>query len=463
MKEHSHNNLILNGITYCGDIVMCFLLYGMQLLREGYWGTIARTSLLIVVLVYTFFVLRGGVILYKRNTRDYQIPLLVLKNIIMFAVCTFILLLITNGILLTWRYSLLFLGGLFLFSSIYRLLIRFMVKMWRKNPKHIKRTIIVGASPSNYAIYKELVGVPYLGYKVDGYFADEPSQLFALTDCKYLGKPKNVIQYLRDNKEVTELYCSMLEGYEELASDIMHYCTNNLVRYFVVPDVWGHLRRRMYFQVLGDVPYFSYYREPLVMPANRVVKRLFDIAFSLAFICTLFPIILIVVFIVTKITMPGPIFFVQKRTGINDKTFKCLKFRSMKVNDQSDVLQATEDDPRKTKWGDIMRKTNIDETPQFINVLLGDMSVVGPRPHMLKHTEEYSKLIDQYMSRHFIKPGITGWSQVTGFRGETKELWQMEGRVKGDLWYLDHWSLGLDLYIIYKTVANAVRGDKEAY
>lgn len=463
MKEHSHNNLILNGITYCGDIVMCFLLYGMQLLREGYWGTIARTSLLIVVIVYTFFVLRGGVILYKRNTRDYQIPLLVLKNVIMFAVCTFILLLITNGILLTWRHSLLFLGGLFLFSSIYRLLIRFMVKMWRKNPKHIKRTIIVGASPSNYAIYKELVGVPYLGYKVDGYFAGEPSQLFALTDCKYLGKPKNVIQYLRDNKEVTELYCSMLEGYEELASDIMHYCTNNLVRYFVVPDVWGHLRRRMYFQVLGDVPYFSYYREPLVMPANRVVKRLFDIAFSLAFICTLFPIILIVVFIVTKITMPGPIFFVQKRTGINDKTFKCLKFRSMKVNDQSDVLQATEDDPRKTKWGDIMRKTNIDETPQFINVLLGDMSVVGPRPHMLKHTEEYSKLIDQYMSRHFIKPGITGWSQVTGFRGETKELWQMEGRVKGDLWYLDHWSLGLDLYIIYKTVANAVRGDKEAY
>lgn len=110
-----------------------------------------------------------------------------------------------------------------------------------------------------------------------------------------------------------------------------------------------------------------------------------------------------------------------------------------------------------------MRKSNIDELPQFINVLLGDMSVVGPRPHMLKHTEEYSKLIDKYMVRHLVKPGITGWAQITGFRGETKELWQMEGRVERDIWYLEHWTFMLDLYIIYKTVKNAVKGEKEAY
>lgn len=135
----------------------------------------------------------------------------------------------------------------------------------------------------------------------------------------------------------------------------------------------------------------------------------------------------------------------------------------MRVNKDSDKVQATLNDPRKTRLGNFMRKTSIDELPQFINVLLGDMSVVGPRPHMLKHTEEYSKLIDKYMVRHFVKPGITGWAQVTGFRGETKKLWQMEGRVERDIWYLEHWTFMLDLYIIYKTVKNAVKGEKEAY
>ena len=141
----------------------------------------------------------------------------------------------------------------------------------------------------------------------------------------------------------------------------------------------------------------------------------------------------------------------------------CYKFRSMKVNADADRIQATEHDPRKTRWGNIMRKTNIDELPQFINVLLGDMSIVGPRPHMLLHTQEYSRLINKYMVRHFVKPGITGWSQVTGFRGETKELKDMEGRIRGDIWYLEHWSFGLDLYIMYRTVANVFRGEKNAY
>ena len=161
-----------------------------------------------------------------------------------------------------------------------------------------------------------------------------------------------------------------------------------------------------------------------------------------------------------KITSSGPIFFRQKRNGLNNKEFWCYKFRSMKV---SDTLQATLNDPRKTKFGDFMRRTNIDELPQFINVLLGDMSIVGPRPHMLKHTEEYSKIINKYMVRHFIKPGITGWAQVTGFRGETRELEDMEGRVKADIWYMEHWSFLLDLYIMYKTVANVLHKDKQAY
>ena len=160
---------------------------------------------------------------------------------------------------------------------------------------------------------------------------------------------------------------------------------------------------------------------------------------------------------------PGPIFFVQKRTGLNGEDFNCYKFRSMHVNKDADMQQATLDDPRKFPFGNFMRKTNLDEFPQFFNVLKGDMSIVGPRPHMLKHTEIYSGMIDKYMVRHFSKPGITGWAQVTGFRGETKELWQMEERIKRDIWYIENWTFWLDMRIIAKTFVSIIKPDKNAY
>ena len=178
---------------------------------------------------------------------------------------------------------------------------------------------------------------------------------------------------------------------------------------------------------------------------------MFDILFSLLFLCTLFPVIYLIIGTAIKITSPGPIFFKQKRSGEAGKEFWCYKFRSMRVNADADRLQATLHDPRKTRIGEFIRKTSIDELPQFINVFLGDMSVVGPRPHMLKHTEQYSHIIEKYMVRHLVKPGITGWAQVNGFR------------VKLDIWYIEHWTPMLDLFIIYKTVRNAIHGEKEAY
>lgn len=161
--------------------------------------------------------------------------------------------------------------------------------------------------------------------------------------------------------------------------------------------------------------------------------------------------------------MPGPIFFKQKRTGYDGKDFWCYKFRSMKVNNDSDKVQATQDDPRVTKWGHFMRHTNIDELPQFINVLMGDMSIVGPRPHMLAHTEYYSEKIGDYMIRHYVKPGITGWAQTHGERGETKTVEDMARRVEKDIWYIENWGFWLDIQIIFKTVMNVFVGDDKAY
>lgn len=202
---------------------------------------------------------------------------------------------------------------------------------------------------------------------------------------------------------------------------------------------------------------------PLELAGNKALKRAFDVVFSLTVLCTLFPVLLLVVALVTECTMPGRLFFVQKRTGLNGKVFNCYKFRTMRKNAEADSVQATRSDMRVTRWGHILRKTNIDEMPQFLNVLLGDMSIVGPRPHMVKHTEQFSQLIDGYMARHQVKPGITGWSQIYGFRGETRTLVQMRNRIKYDIWYIRHWHFALDLYIVYKTVANTFRGDKNAY
>ena len=160
--------------------------------------------------------------------------------------------------------------------------------------------------------------------------------------------------------------------------------------------------------------------------------------------------------------MPGKLFFVQKRTGLNGKTFKCYKFRSMRKNPQAEEKQATKGDDRVTRWGYIMRKTSLDETPQFFNVLMGDMSIVGPRPHMLKHTDEFTEMVDGYMLRHQVKPGVTGWSQVNGYRGEIRKPEDIENRVKFDLWYIDNWSFLLDLRIIFKTVTLCFGNDSHA-
>lgn len=194
------------------------------------------------------------------------------------------------------------------------------------------------------------------------------------------------------------------------------------------------------------------YKIPLDLTGSYLLKRLFDIVFSLVFIILiywwLFPLIALLI----KLDSTGPVIFVQKRTGLNNIPFNCYKFRSMRINDLSDIKQATANDSRITKIGHILRKTSLDEIPQFINVLLGQMSVVGPRPHMLKQTEVFSGQIVYYMFRHIIKPGVTGWAQVNGSRGETDELWKMEKRIRYDIVYIKKWTFWWDIRIILETI-----------
>ena len=298
------------------------------------------------------------------------------------------------------------------------------------------------------------------GYIVKGYFADEPHP--KVTQKNYLGKPEDALAYIEENR-MHQVYCMLPSSQNILINKIMQTCAQNLVRYNHIPDAFNYQRHTMAFSIMDGTPVFSLHYEPLSMLGNRIIKRALDFIGSSIFLLTIFPFVYVIFGLLIKLTSPGPILFKQKRSGLNGKEFYCYKFRSMRVNVDSDSVQATKDDPRKTRIGEFMRRTSIDELPQFINVWLGDMSIVGPRPHMLKHTEQYSQLIGSYMIRHFAKPGITGYAQVTGFRGETSELWQMEGRVKKDIWYIEHWSFALDLFIIWKTIYNAIHGEENAY
>lgn len=460
----NNKNLLLTFFTYAVEVTisivlfMCICIVCGQPLGESQ----TRQTIILNGILYLASISSGGVILHKRNTRKFQILLLVVRNVIVYAVASMTLLSLGDFYRLPLGPTLAYYMLLAVMSAVFRNVLRQAVKSYRTDSRHVHHVILVGSNANNISLFHEMVSSSSYGYAVDGYFDFAPNAEFKGV-CEYLGTPPDVLSYLRTHKDVHELYCCLTSDHQETIVDIIHYCVNHLVHFYSVPNVSNYLHHRMYLNILGKVPYLSMFRDPLTRMDRRIVKRTFDIVFSGLFLCTLYPFILLAVTIITKMTMPGPVYFRQKRSGINGEEFYCLKFRSMRINDDADSLQATRHDPRVTKWGEIMRRTNIDELPQFINVFKGDMSVVGPRPHMLKHTEEYSQLIDKYMVRHFIKPGITGWSQVTGFRGETRELSQMEGRVMGDIWYIEHWSIWLDLFIIYKTIVNAFSGDSQAY
>ena len=344
--------------------------------------------------------------------------------------------------------------------SIWRAIIRVMVKMYRRKGYNFKRVIIIGAGKNGMELYKLMKDDLGYGFYIMGFFDDN----VALKDVipNYLGKTDEIYDYVLKNN-IDEIYCTLPGTQDEKIVKLLNFSEKNMIRFYIVPEFYRNIKKSLIMEVMDSIPLLSVRKEPLQSAYNRALKRGFDILFSSLVLISVYPILYVVLGILIKMTSPGPILFKQKRTGLYGRDFDCYKFRTMKVNENADVVQAVKDDPRKTRLGNFLRKTNLDEFPQFINVFFGDMSVVGPRPHMLKHTEEYSALIDKYMVRHLVKPGVTGWAQVTGYRGETKTLEQMEGRVKRDVWYLENWTFFLDLKIIVVTIFNMFKGERNAY
>lgn len=286
-------------------------------------------------------------------------------------------------------------------------------------------------------------------------------ETFNISDIDDVGLER-IFHYVQKNK-IEEIYVSLADADNDTINKLRQFVDNNLIALKFLPDNKDILSRKMHMQYYGVLPIVAMRSIPMDKLINQIIKRTFDIVVSILVMVFILSWLTPLMAILIKIDSKGPVFFKQKRNGLDYKEFYCYKFRSMRPNPNADLQQNFRGDQRITRLGKFLRKTSLDELPQFINVLLGNMSTVGPRPHMVIHTHMYAERVDKFMVRHFVKPGITGLAQVSGYRGEVETEKDIINRVKYDIFYLENWSLFLDLKIIFLTAYNIIKGDDKAY
>ena len=339
-----------------------------------------------------------------------------------------------------------------------RLSIYFGLKNYRAIGRNYRRVIIVGYDNNSISLYKFFKRKPEYGYKFYGFFSNQE---------EFKNKLRGNIDAIKDfviDKEIDEIYCTISELEVDAVKELIDFADNNLKVIKFIPDNKGiYDGRDLKLQYYDFQPIIALRENPFDDSIYKWIKRIFDLIFSLFVVIFVLSWLVPILGLFIKHESKGPIFFKQKRSGLDNKEFGVYKFRSMGVNKGADKQQATKNDPRVTKIGAFIRSSSIDELPQFINVFKGEMSVVGPRPHMLSHTDYYSKKIDKFMVRHMVKPGITGLAQIRGFRGETETVSQMRARARVDRFYIENWSMLLDIKIIVQTVLNAIKGEDKAY
>jgi len=293
-------------------------------------------------------------------------------------------------------------------------------------------------------------------------FAEDEINIHELTNYPILSNINKVVEIAK-KMGVKEIFSTIMPEQHPKIYQLMNDAEGECVRFKVVPDFSLFLFKPVLIDYINDMPVLALRGDPLEDMGNRIKKRFLDILLSGVVTILILSWLVPIMAILIKIESRGPVFFKQLRSGKNDIPFYCLKFRSMQMNEDADTRSASKNDKRVTRIGAFIRKTSLDEFPQFINVLLGEMSIVGPRPHMVNQSNKFSKIVDHYMTRQFLKPGITGWAQINSYRGEIQDQQQIVGRVAKDLWYYENWNLWLDIKIIFLTVYQVFLGDKHAY
>ena len=334
----------------------------------------------------------------------------------------------------------------------------FLLKKYRSFGNNFRTTIVIGFDDSTKNIIKIFKSKSNLGYKYLGFFSKKLHK-----KKEYLGNLDAVFEYAIQNT-VDEIYCSLTALSNEQIKKINKFALDKQIILKLIPDVNELYSKNRSIEYYGDsLMVLNVNKLPFDFTENFYLKRIFDILFSV-FVCLFILSWLIpILWVLVKLESKGPLVFKQGREGLNGKEFICYKFRSMRINKESNKIHATKNDVRVTKLGAFLRKTSMDELPQFLNVLLGDMSVVGPRPHLETLSLEYQKDVDDYLKRHIVKPGITGLAQVGGYRGEIKKKSDIKNRIRLDIFYIENWSFFLDIKIIIQTVLNVFKGEEKAY
>ncbi|HEX8041195.1 MAG TPA: exopolysaccharide biosynthesis polyprenyl glycosylphosphotransferase [Chryseosolibacter sp.] len=324
----------------------------------------------------------------------------------------------------------------------------------------VRKVVIVGTTRSGRALYDFFTSGGPSGYIFRGFFDDYPNPL--IVNRKLVkGTIDDLMTYCQQ-ESIDEIYYTLPLAHGDLLDRLSKFADDNCIYFRIASDFSEVVRNSHNVYLYNSVAVSTTRKEPLRIGVNAAVKRIFDVVFSSIVIFGIFPFIVPFIALAIKLDSPGPVIFKQLRPGKRNKLFDCYKFRTMRVNNSTERM-ATKNDSRITKVGAFLRKTSLDELPQFVNVLLGSMSVVGPRPNLVSQLEEYSRTLRKYKVRHFVTPGITGYAQVNGYRGEIKEKGSMEKRVDMDVAYMENWSLMLDVKIILQTMGKIIHGDKQAY
>ncbi|MFN8326044.1 MAG: undecaprenyl-phosphate glucose phosphotransferase [Flavobacteriaceae bacterium] len=344
----------------------------------------------------------------------------------------------------------------FVIIVLFKYFFFFYLKKYRlMTHNNYRNAVIIGYTQEAIRLKEVFENRKDYGYRFQGFFSDKKQ------NSEVKGRIDDLKPFIIENK-IDEIYCSLNEISNEKLKELVEFADDNKKTIKFIPDTKDIFSKNLKIDYYELFPVLSLQKTQLHNPAIKGLKRFFDILFSLFVIVFVLSWLIPLVGIIIKIESNGPIFFKQGRPGIDEKEFFCYKFRSMKINGTTEK-EASRNDPRVTKIGKFLRKTSIDELPQFFNVLLGDMSVVGPRPHLWSQNKAYASKIKKYMVRHYVKPGITGLAQVKGYRGEIETDEDMINRIKYDVFYIENWSFAMDLKIIVQTVVNIFKGEEKAY
>lgn len=447
-KQGRYSSLIkpLFGFIDLVIINMAVSLFEINLKNSYFFG-------LYISVCWLFIALKNHFYEVQRHTKIIQIIPLLFRQIILFAFALYAFI----GVFKQPNISRLALGNylltIFVLIFVFKFFTFFLLKKYRAVlSRNTRNVIVIGKNEKTRQLIKIFDTKLDFGYKFKAEF-NVSAEDFSLEEC---------FKYVIENN-IDEIYFSVAELSNKQINKLIYFADNNLRELKFIPDNKDIYAKKLKYDYYDYIPVLSLRSIPLQEPVNKFIKRLFDIVFSSFIIVFILSWLTPILAILIKLESKGPIFFKQSRNGFNYEEFDCYKFRSMTPNKEAHLHQVTRGDMRITKVGRFIRKTSIDELPQFFNVLFGDMSVVGPRPHMVSHTSMYARKVDKFMVRHFVKPGITGLAQVSGFRGEVETDKDIINRVKYDIFYIENWSLLLDLKIIIQTFINALKGEEKAY